>query len=98
MKEFEIWMEGYAATGESSGAQLIGKAMGNTFIEACENFRYPLDRLGFDEQHISEMAGKPLGMDRNADGTLRMSADGKHPMCWACLLFDNEADARKSFG
>lgn len=39
MKEFEIWMEGYAATGESSDAQFIGKIMAETFNEACEKLR-----------------------------------------------------------
>lgn len=36
-------------------------------------------------------------LDRNDDGTLRMYKPG-HPQVWACSCFDNEKDARKSFG
>ena len=36
--QFAIWCEGYAATGESGPATLIGRAFGKTFKEACENF------------------------------------------------------------
>lgn len=74
MKEFEIWSEGYAATGESNGAYFHGKAAGETFEEACKNFRYP--------------DGRPLSLDKNRD----------YPSIWACQLFDNEVDARRSFG
>jgi len=38
MKRFEIWSEGYAATGQSSGAIQIGIAGGHTFQEACKNW------------------------------------------------------------
>lgn len=80
MKEFEIWSEGYAATGERGTAYFHGKAKGETFEEACKNFR--------------DSDGEPLGLDLNEDGSLRYD----RPSIWACRLFDNEADARKSFG
>ena len=35
MKEYEVWTEGYAATGERAGAMLHGKIKANTFDEAC---------------------------------------------------------------
>jgi hypothetical protein len=95
MKEFEIWSEGYAATGEYSSAYCYGKFMGETFDDACINSR----------QHCS------LGLDTNSDGTYRRGnyrgdkIEGKDKenkvgnySIWACQLFDNEADARKSFG
>ena len=31
MKEFEIWSEGYAVTGERGGARFHGKQTANTF-------------------------------------------------------------------
>ncbi len=31
LKEYEVWCEGYAATGESSDATLIGKAFARNF-------------------------------------------------------------------
>jgi hypothetical protein len=37
------------------------------------------------------------GLDRDNDGRLRMYKPG-HPQVWGCSCFDNEADARKSFG
>ena len=80
MKEFEIWIEGFAATGESATANLLGTAKGETFNEACENFRYE--------------NGNPLGLDKDKDGSNRYD----YPSIWACQLYDNEIDARKSFG
>lgn len=74
MKKFKIWMEGYAATGESGSAHYIGSAEGETFEEACKNYR--------------DKEGKPLGLDKHYH----------YPSIWACRLFDNEQDARKSFG
>jgi hypothetical protein len=34
---YSVWAEGYAATGERGGAQLLGRADGATFREACVN-------------------------------------------------------------
>lgn len=80
--EYQIWMEGYAATGERSDAQYIGKSQGETFEEAVLNYR--------------DQEGNPIKIDRNQDGTPRIF--GGHLCIWACRLFDNEEDARKSFG
>ncbi len=38
VKKFEIWSEGYVATGESGRAMKHGECFGKTFEEACENF------------------------------------------------------------
>lgn len=35
MKEYEVWVEGYCCTGESSGAEFLGKYKAPNFIEAC---------------------------------------------------------------
>lgn len=35
LKEYEIWEEGYAATGESGTAHLVGKVMARNFGQAC---------------------------------------------------------------
>lgn len=97
LKEYEIWSEGYAATGERCPAHLYGKSKGKNFIEACQNFTYPKDIVrGFDGLIIVNKGSK-LNLDTNADGTLRKSRTG-NPSIWACALFDNESDARKSFG
>lgn len=36
MTEYEIWSEGYAASGDRGGASLHGTATANSFAEACE--------------------------------------------------------------
>jgi hypothetical protein len=38
MNTFEIWSEGYAATGQSAGAMYHGTARGETFKDACMSF------------------------------------------------------------
>lgn len=73
-KEYEIWIEGYSVTGNSSEASFIGKSTGKTFEDACKNYR--------------DNEGKPLKLDK----------EYSRPSIWACRLFDNEIDARKSFG
>ena len=35
MNEYEVWMEGYGATGESGNHRLIGKFRADTFTDAC---------------------------------------------------------------
>lgn len=87
MKEYEIWMEGFAATGQSQGASYIGRASGKDFNDACKNFRYSKNITNWDNEVIVE-EGEPLKLDDNRD----------YPSIWACRLYDNEADARKSFG
>lgn len=37
MTDFDIWCEGYAATGQSSGATVLGHCEGINFKEACKN-------------------------------------------------------------
>lgn len=49
------------------------------------------------ESHIEACERLVPTLDRNQDGTVRLRNDG-NPSVWACGLFDNEADARKSFG
>lgn len=96
MKTYEIWMEGYAATGEHGTARFIGTAEGTNFEDACRNFRQPEDIYGPTlnkaklaiEQVIIVHKGEPLKLDEYDTG----------PSIWGCRLFDNEADARKSYG
>jgi len=39
MKEFEIWQEGYAATGEHGTAFLMGRIKAESFEQACRTFK-----------------------------------------------------------
>lgn len=70
-KEFNIWMEGYACTGNHSGAQFIGTGVGETLKEA-----------------VLELHSREPIQSLNDEGTA----------IWGCRLFDNETDARQSFG
>lgn len=72
-KVFTIWAEGYACTGQSSPAFLLGIVEAETFEQACV-----------------ELA--------NTTPEIRKYFDQKRNTFWGCRLFDNESDARNSFG
>jgi hypothetical protein len=67
MKEFEVWTEGFAATGQSSGATLHGKVMAENFDQAC--IKVLGSRLDKDES-------KPDGYSRNSEGNMCVWACG----------------------
>ena len=62
VREFEIWMEGYAATGEHGTAHMIGKGFGSTFDEAVKDYMSKNPKHGIEEngrsRYISEDAYK----------------------------------------
>ncbi len=72
MAKFEIWVEGYAATGQSGEAMCLGIETANTWDEAVEKY-------------MQKHQGK-------------ITKDSRGYTDWGCRLFDNETDARKSFG
>ncbi|HDZ15598.1 MAG TPA: hypothetical protein ENH60_11985 [Pricia sp.] len=89
---FEIWMEGYRATGQSSGASKIGESEGETFDDAVRNYMTTellagKESAGIEENGRSRYANDEAYENRRSNWSI-----------WACDLFDNEADARKSFG
>lgn len=97
-KEFEIWCEGYAATGERGAAYYYGKSFGETFDEAVINFRHPED-LKADWGGITlTVKGQPLNLDKDEKQPDGYRRHGGRLCSWACRFFDNEEDARKSFG
>jgi hypothetical protein len=69
--KYEIWIEGYRVTGNSSDATLLGTQEGQTFKEACIAYVKRTRQTDYNEERNS---------------------------IWGCRLFDNEIDARKSFG
>jgi len=72
-QEWELWLEGYVATGNRSGARYLGIFVAPTFKEACDLW---------GNRH----ANKGYYSNRG------------HPSYWGCRIFDNEIDARRSFG
>lgn len=71
-RQYEVWVEGYNCTGQSSKAQYLGKYTASSFVDAC----------------------REACMCKCFPFELR---DGI-PISWGCRMFDNEADARKTFG
>lgn len=78
MKTFEIWMEGFAATGQNSGASFHGTRQGETFKEAVDALM----------ENWSKQKPKEVKVNYNP----------KKLSYWGCRFYDNEVDARKSFG
>lgn len=73
MPIFDIWCEGYRATGDGGPAHLMGTWSGVDFRDAVVRFMEsePGLKRYFNEENLT---------------------------FWGCMLFDNEADARASFG
>lgn len=69
MTEFNIWSEGYEATGNHSPATLHGTVKAETFKDACDSF-FKDDKL-YDPENLTY---------------------------YACRLYDNFEDARRTFG
>jgi hypothetical protein len=95
--KYDVWLEGFAATGESAEAEFLGAYEANTFEDACRIAAlangWKEQPGGFEpsrtvkNQPIIE-SGKPV----------RYGDVHKGPTCWGCRMFDNEADAREGFG
>lgn len=92
VKEYEIWSEGYAATGEHGTATFHGKSKGRSFKEACirlmceEHIKW-IDKM-CDPDYIGQRDNPDYGW----------SYDANRNTLWGCNMYDNEVDARKSFG
>lgn len=70
---FNVWVEGYVATGERAGATFLGAVEAETFPEACRK----------------ATEAKGWGMSSYKDDP---------PRFWGCRYYDNETDARATFG
>jgi len=88
MSKIQIWMEGYAATGESGVAHMIGEYEANSFDEAVGMYiQEKGDQYGPERYTRSSFSTEDAFKNRRSDWKI-----------WGCALFDNEADARKAFG
>lgn len=86
-KTFEIWCEGFRATGQSGNAYMMGTGQGSDFDEAVRDYmeKHP-------DRDIRENTREGYFTDEDYENRRSNWND------WACNLFDNEADARKAFG
>ena len=87
MKIFEIWMEGYSATGERGVAQMIGKGEGETFDDAVKDYMSKNPKHGIEENKRTSYRTQEYYDNRDSNWNI-----------WACNLYDNHADAAKAFG
>ena len=83
-------------------AHFYGKSLGNTFEEAIENFKYPNDITDWEGKVVIKK-DSPLSFEKQErwveDKTAPLGRSLKTIyVSWACRFFDNEADARRSFG
>jgi len=79
MNKYEVWMEGYAATGEHGSAHRLVSKEGKTLWEG-ETFK---DAVKAAVEEVIE--------EKNY-------YDPERNTYWGCRFFDNEAEARSSFG
>lgn len=84
IKNWEVWSEGYAATGEHGTALLEGVYKGETFDDAVEDYLKVKEATSWPD--IRTYYSK---MDSN--GSVVHSI-------WGCRLFKTETEARQSFG
>jgi len=90
LKEYEVWMEGYAATGENSGASLVGKVKARNFSQACH--------ILMCKQHLEwiNKTNDPNYTQYAEAG--RWDYDPSRLTYWGCSLYWSEKLAKKSFG
>lgn len=90
LKEYEVWMSGYAATGESAQAHLVGKAFARNFRQAC-HIVMCRDFLAY-----AEKINDPNHTEY--EDPARWDYDPNRLTYWACGLYWSEELARKQFG
>jgi len=90
LKEYEIWMEGYAATGESAGAVLIGKAFARNFAQACD--------IVMCKSHLAYIEKVNLPDCKDYCPPRKWDYDPMKLSVWGCRLYWSEELARKSCG
>lgn len=88
--KYEIWQEGYCATGGGCGASKVGIGEGETFDEAVLDW-------------VSKNIVKAVEMDVDMSLEKRYLSYNKHTnpiktTFWGCRVFPTEEEARKSFG
>lgn len=88
MPKFDIWSEGFSITGIDGKAQMFAEGVeAETFEKACDLWFNTLGNVTPDyykpAHEGSDVYGKVIHY---------------RPSFWGCSLYDNEEDARRSFG
>lgn len=85
---FEVWAEGWSATGNNSPARLVAKVEALTFREACY--------VAMCREYLDGVASQRKSATYyNPD---RFDYDFTNLKIWGCRLFPSEIEARASFG
>lgn len=87
MKRFEIWCEGYAINGECFPAIYLGNYEGETFDDAVELYK---------KNNPGKVITGELAVNTKEKNSKKILV--KLHTIWCSRLFDNEVDARKTFG
>jgi len=90
LKEYEVWSEGYMATGESGNAYLVGKCFARNFAQACDIVMCK-NRLEWINR-----VNDPTYSKYNPPQ--KWSYDPQKLTDWACALYWSKELAIKSFG
>lgn len=90
LKEYEVWESGWAATGGSGEAKLIGKAKARNFAQACHIVQCKRYLENVEEQN------NPEYKEYTTPG--RWDYNPRELTYWGCGLYWSEELARKSFG
>ena len=90
LKEYEVWMEGFSATGQSAGASLVGKAKARNFAQACH--------IVMCKQHLEFMEEENQPTYKHYSTPGRWDYDPSRLTYWGCQLYWSEELAKKSFG
>lgn len=90
LKEYEVWMEGYSATGEKGTASMIGKTFARNFAEACHIIEC--------ENYLKYTRNKHIDKDKGYDAPGRWDYNPIRLTVWGCRLYWSKDLAKKSFG
>lgn len=86
--KWDIWSEGYNATGQSSKAICIATDIeAKSFDEAVLKYRRENPEVGIQANTRKSYIDEEAYLNRDSNWNI-----------WNCNLYDNEVDARKSFG
>lgn len=89
LADYEVWMEGYAATGEQGAATLWGKAKARNFAEACHKVACANYLKSIQQAETSPSQQYAIG---------RWDYDPGKLAYWGCRLYWSRELAAKSFG
>lgn len=82
MKVYDVWVEGYAATGEHGRAWKMGSAPAESFADACKAVF-----MRSIKNEYGDFVDRDIGL-----------FDPEELSYWRCYMYPTEAEARRSYG